>query len=283
MKKIFLFSVVASLLLFTACKKDKTKEDSKDNSGENPTTPTALVINTGIASIDALANDMVKVQGGTFEMGSDSSEFDQEKPQHKITLSDFYICKYEVTQELWQAVMESVPTAYGGWTDQIGKGNKYPAYRISWNDCDTFIQRLNAKTGLNFRLPTEAEWEYAARGGSKSNGYTYAGSDTLENVAWCRWNSNNTPHMVMQMPANELGLYDMTGNVGEWCCDWYESDYYTKSAGATNPTGPTTGIDRVCRGGNFITFSTFSRVWSRSAEPPTESYQTLGFRIVLVP
>ena len=98
MKKIFLFSVVASLLLFTACKKDKTKEDSKDNSGENPTTPTALVINTGIASIDALANDMVKVQGGTFEMGSDSSEFDQEKPQHKITLSDFYICKYVIRQ-----------------------------------------------------------------------------------------------------------------------------------------------------------------------------------------
>ncbi|MBO4580949.1 MAG: formylglycine-generating enzyme family protein [Bacteroidales bacterium] len=344
MKKVILFSVVASLFVFTACKKEFTvtvqsnnelwgsvtgsgtyakgstvsiaavaKSGYKfvswqDNNTDNPRsitvnanetyiatfaqesgggggeTPTGLDIHTGIPCIDALANDMVKVQGGTFLMGAvsgDTLAYDDEKPQHSVTLSDFYICKYEVTQELWQAVMGSTPTYGGGWTAEYGKGDKYPAYRISWNDCDTFIQRLNAKTGLNFRMPTEAEWEYAARGGNKSQGYTYAGSNTIGDVAWYSSNSDSKTHPVMQKTVNELGLYDMTGNVWEWCSDWFSSTYYTESAGASNPKGPSTGSNRVFRGGGWTTDASNCRVSYRSFNAPFNHYNNIGFRLAL--
>ncbi|MBO4739966.1 MAG: formylglycine-generating enzyme family protein [Bacteroidales bacterium] len=278
-------ALMAVMLLFTACKKDKTKEDSKDNSGETPIPAAALDIHTGIAVIDALANDMVMVQGGTFQMGAasgDAEARDNEKPQHSVTLSDFYICKYEVTQELWQVVMGSTPTVNGSWTDEYGKGDKYPAYRISWNECDTFIKRLNAKTGLKFRLPTEAEWEYAARGGNKSKGYIYSGSNALDDVAWYSGNTNRTNHIVMQKTANELGLYDMSGNVWEWCSDWYGATYYTESAGASNPIGPSTGSVRVFRGGCWYFDASYCRVSYRLFNPnPNHCGNNLGLRLAL--
>ena len=282
--KTMLPVVVLMAVICTACKKDKTKEDSKDNSGETPTPAAALDIHTGIAVIDALANDMVKVQGGTFQMGAasgDAEARDNEKPRHSVTLSDFYICKYEVTQELWQAVMGSTPTEHGGWTAEKGKGDKYPAYNIIWNDCQTFIQKLNAKTGLKFRLLTEAEWEYAARGGNKSKGYTYSGGNALDEVAWYKDNSNNTNHVVMQKTANELGLYDMTGNVWEWCSDWYGATYYTESAGASNPIGPSTGSNRVIRGGGWSTVASLCRVSGRGGSTPDYRYNGIGFRLAL--
>ena len=179
--------------------------------------------------------------------------------------------------------MGSTPTYNGGWTDQYGKGDKYPAYYISWNDCDTFIQRLNAKTGLNFRMPTEAEWEYAARGGNKSKGYTYSGSNTIGDVAWYTDNSNNTTHQIMQKQANELGLYDMSGNVWEWCSDWYSSTYYSESAGASNPKGPSTGSYRVNRGGSWYSDARSCRVAYRNYYSPGYRSSGLGFRVVLQP
>ena len=177
-----------------------------------------------------LANNMVYVQGGTFMMGADASDNDaykDEKPAHQVTLSSYYICKYEVTQALWQEVMGSNPSRF--------KGDNLPVESVSWNDCQVFISKLNAMTGQHYRLPTEAEWEFAARGGNSSRGYKYSGSSTLSDVAWYGENSGNKTHLVGTKSPNELGLYDMIGNVREWCSDWY-GDY--NSSAQTNPAGP---------------------------------------------
>ncbi len=277
------YLMMASLFVFTACKKDKTQEDNKENEGGR-SADTGLVIHTGIACIDALANDMVKVQGGTFVMGSaddDTDAYNDEKPQHSVTLSDFYICKYEVTQELWEAVMGSTPTANGGWTDKYGKGDKYPAYYISWNDCDTFLQKLNTKTGLKFRFPTEAEWEYAARGGNKADTTKYAGSNMIDVVAWHNGNSGNIAHTCGTKRANALGIYDMTGNVWEWCSDWYSSTYYNESANSTDPKGPPSRTKCVSRGGSWHNDARFCRVAYRYCCTPSARYSNQGFRVVL--
>ena len=236
-------------------------------------------IHTGIACIDALAEDMIKVQGGTFKMGAasdDNDALEDEKPQHSVTISDFYICKYEVTQELWQALMDSAESC---WRWQTGKGTEYPAYGISGNDCDTFIQRLNAITGLKFRLPTEAEWEYAARGGNKSRSCRYAGGNEIGNVAWYTRNSDDKSHPVMRKNANELGIYDMAGNVFELCSDWYDAKYYAQSK-AVNPQGPSSGIYRVCRGGCWCFGDNSCRVSGRFYIFP-EGANEIGFRLVL--
>lgn len=191
-----------------------------------------------------LVNNMVRIEGGTFTMGATSEQssdaHDDEKPAHQVTLSSFSIGKYEVTQEEWQAVMGSNPSHF--------KGAKRPVEKVSWNDCQEFIRKLNQMTGKHFRLPTEAEWEYAARGGNRSNGYKYAGSNSLGNVAWYTDNSGGETHPVGQKSPNELGLYDMSGNVWEWCQDWFGS--YSSSS-QTNPTGPSIGSFRVYRGGSW--------------------------------
>ena len=245
----------------------------------------ALDIHTGIACIDALATDMILVNGETFPMGAlwtDTNAYDNEQPQHNVTLSDFYICKYEVTQELWEAVMGGNPTYNNdGWTEVKGKGAKYPAYRISWNNCDTFIQRLNDKTGLKFRMPTEAEWEFAAKGGNITNGYTYAGSNILGDVAWYKDNSNDKTHEVMQKSPNELGLYDMSGNVEEWCSDWYDRTYYRDNIDNVNPQGPATGTYRVHRGGNYDSEANSCRVLRRDYVHPRIFYTNYGLRLAL--
>ena len=183
---------------------------------------------------------MIRVDGGTFTMGATSEQsddaWDDEKPTHQVTLSSYYIGETEVTDELWEAVMNTNPSS-----------SKSPKQGVSWEDCQDFITKLNSLTGENFRLPTEAEWEFAARGGNKSRGYKYAGSDNVDDVAWCPKNTYD-PHPVATKQPNELELYDMSGNVREWCNDWYGS--YSSTA-QTNPTGPTSGSYRVFRGGSF--------------------------------
>lgn len=218
---------------------------------------------------------MVRVDGGTFTMGATSEQgsdaYDDEKPAHSVTLSSYYIGETEVTQELWQEVMGSNPSSY--------KGSRRPVEQVSWEDCQDFIRRLNQRTGRNFRLPTEAEWEYAARGGRKSNGYKYAGGNSVYDVAWYENNrGSDTHHPVAQKRANELGLYDMSGNVYEWCQDRYGN--YSSSS-QTNPQGPSSGSDRVGRGGSWFSDSRLCRVSNRLSLTPLDRSNILGLRLAL--
>ena len=251
-----------------------------------PTNPTAQTSSTGnrTFTVNGVTFEMVYVKGGTFTMGCTSEQggdcWDDEKPTHSVTLSDYYIGKLEVTQELWRAVMGDEPTYNGGWTDEYGKGTNYPAYRVSWNDVQEFIRKLNQKTGANFRLPTEAEWEYAARGGNKSNGYKYSGSNTLGIVAWYTDNSGSKTHPVGTKLPNELGIYDMSGNVWEWCQDWKGS---YSSGSQTNPQGPSSGSYRVLRGGSWSATARGCRVSRRYILYPDYRDYNYGFRLVLVP
>ena len=217
---------------------------------------------------NGISFNMVYVEGGTFQMGSNVGE-SWEQPVHSVTLSDYYIGQTEVTQELWQAVMGSNPAKYE-------KGPTLPVYYVNWNDCQEFIIKLNHLTGGGFRLPTEAEWEYAARGGNKSRGYKYSGSDDLGSVAWYMDNSGYKYHPVGSKSPNELGLYDMSGNVWEWCSDWY--GYYPSSS-QTNPTGASSGSRRVIRGGSWIINASFCRVANRNYYAPADSFSGLGLRL----
>ena len=218
---------------------------------------------------------MVYVSGGTFTMGATSEQggdvYPNEKPVHSVTLSSFYICKYEVTQALWQAVMGSNPSYW--------RGDDLPVETVSWDDCQTFIRKLNALTGKNFRLPTEAEWEFAARGGNHSRGYRYAGSNNIGDVAWYGGNSEGKTHVVGTKSPNELGLYDMSGNVYEWCQDWYGS---YSGAPQTNPTGDSSGSRRVLRGGGWFNGASFCRSSLRSSSSSDDRYfHRGGLRLVL--
>ena len=219
--------------------------------------------------------EMVYVEGGTFMMGATSEQgsdaYDNERPVHSVTLSGFHIGKYEVTQGLWREVMSENPS-YNKSRDD------YPVENVSWEDCQEFIRKLNARTGLTFRLPTEAEWEYAARGGRKSRGYKYSGSNSIGNVAWYDDNSGNHTHPVGEKKPNELGLYDMSGNVDEWCYDWY-GDYTAEAQ--RNPTGPVSGRVRVLRGGGYWGHARYCRVSYRSSDGPGRRSVSNGLRLVL--
>ena len=218
--------------------------------------------------------EMIFVKGGTFTMGATAEQgsdaFDFEKPTHSVTVSDFYIGKYEVTQAQWRAVMGSNPSCF--------KGDNLPVENVSWNDVQEFITKLNAQTGKKYRLPTEAEWEYAARGGNQSKGYKYSGSNSISNIAWYDANSNKMTHIVGQKSPNELGIYDMSGNVWEWCQDWYGS--YSSSS-QTNPTGPSSGSYRVLRGGCWYTFAGICRVSNLTYYNPDYRSNRHGFRLAL--
>ena len=218
--------------------------------------------------------DMVKVEAGIFMMGATSKKlnpYNDEKPVHQVTLTnDYYMGKYEVTQALWQSVMGSNPSYF--------KGDNLPVEKVSWDDCQEFISKLNSITGRKFRLPTEAEWEYAARGGKKSRDYQYSGSSKVSNVAWYRDNGKQKTHPVGTKRSNELGLYDMTGNVWEWCQDWYGS-YVTSSQ--TNPTGANSGSYRVRRGGGWFNVAWGCRSSFRDGSAPGGRYSGLGLRLVL--
>ena len=218
---------------------------------------------------------MIKVEGGTFSMGATSEQgsdaYDDEKPVHSVTLSDYYIGETEVTQELWEAVMGSNPSRFTG-------NNQRPVEMVSWYDCQEFIKKLNRLTGKEFRLPTEAEWEYAARGGKYSRGYKYSGSNNANEVAWYNSNSGSKTHSVKAKKANELGLYDMSGNVWEWCNDRY-GDYQSNSQ--TNPTGPSEGESRVLRGGGWCYFDMGVRVSRRDYLTPGYRHIIIGLRLAL--
>ncbi|MDR1847375.1 MAG: formylglycine-generating enzyme family protein [Bacteroidales bacterium] len=211
--------------------------------------------------------EMVFVKGGTFSMGSNDGDSD-EKPVHSVTVSGFYIGKYEVTQAQWKAVMGNNPSNF--------KGDNLPVENVSWNDVQEFIRKLNAKTGKNYRLPTEAEWEFAARGGNSSNGYTYSGSNSIGSVAWYDGNSGNKTHSVGTKQANELGIYDMSGNAWEWCSDWYGG---YSSGSQTNPRGANSGSYRVLRGGSWYYDSSFCRVAIRDYNTPDIRNYIIGFRL----
>ncbi len=221
-------------------------------------------------TVNDVSFNMLPVEGASFQMGSDDSEaYDEEKPVHQVTLSSYYIGETEVTQELWEAVMGSNPSYY--------KGPQRPVETVSWNDCKTFISKLNRLTGKSFRLPTEAEWEFAAKGGNKSRGYKYSGSNNINDVAWYDDNSNNETHNVKSKVSNELGIYDMSGNVWEWCNDWY-GDY--SSSSQTNPQGSQSGQARVLRGGSIYNFARICRSTIRGINDPG-SNNYLGLRLAL--
>ena len=244
-------------------------------------------------------DEMVYVEGGTFTMGTNDSDADVDETPHTVTLSSFYIGKYEVTQKLWEYVMTYEGQAADGTTmtsvgddpwlgkdpnASYGDGDYFPAYYVTYYDIvDYFLPRLNQITGKNFRLLTEAEWEYAARGGNQSQGYKFSGSDNVDDVAWYYDNAYDTTdnygtHIVGTTQPNELGLYDMTGNVWEWCNDWYGA-YDEKDL--IDPQGPLTGGSRVNRGGGWDGVEWGCRVTLRSYSLPDKTTSSFGFRLAL--
>ena len=234
------------------------------------------------AIADPFEGQMVIVDGGTFMMGSnDKDAFDNEKPVHRVTLSRFAIGKYEVTQKQWRDVMGSDPPELGF------KGcDNCPVERVSWNDIQEFLQKLNTLTKKNYRLPTEAEWEFAARGGirndPKTGNFKYAGSNKIDEVVWYGSNSGSKTHPVGLKKANQLGLFDMSGNVWEWCSDWYDENYY-KNSPIQNPKGLSTGSSRVLRGGSWFRSGQDCRSARRGGNAPTYRDDGIGFRLVFVP
>lgn len=232
-------------------------------------------------TVDGVTFEMVPVEGGTFTMGATAEQGgadDRENPAHEVTVSGFAIGKYPVTQALWEAVMGENPSMFEG-------NSSRPVESVSWEDCREFIEELNARLGLpdasgrSFRLPTEAEWEYAARGGNRSRGYRYSGSDDIGEVAWYDRNSSNgTTHPVGEKGPNELGVYDMSGNVWEWCGDWYGN--YPSEA-ERDPTGPSSGSSRVLRGGSWDGNARGCRVSYRYYSPPGSGSRNFGLRLVL--
>lgn len=292
MKRIFLFSALMLMLGTLAADAQNRFIRVYQNGTVVQSFPVedvdSIIVETEYAekttfTVNGVSFNMIAVKGGTFTMGATSEQGDDvssgEKPAHQVTLSDYCIGETEVTQELWQAVMGSNPSYFTG-------NLQRPVETVSWNDCQEFIKKLNQLTGKTFRLPTEAEWEYAARGGRKSRGYKYSGSNTIGDVAWYTVNSYDKgeshpdygTHPVGQKQANELGLYDMSGNVWEWCQDWYGS--YSSSS-QTNPTGPSSGSGRVLRGGSWNGYARGCRVSLRSSSTPTYRLNYLGLRLAL--
>ncbi|MDR1898272.1 MAG: formylglycine-generating enzyme family protein, partial [Prevotellaceae bacterium] len=238
-----------------------------------------------VEDIDLFGIEMIYVQGGTFTMGCTAEQGndcdEDEKPAHQVRLNSFYMGKYTVTQAQWKAVMGINPSSF--------KGDNLPVESVSWHKVQEFIRKLNEQTGKNYRLPTEAEWEYAARGGNKSKGYKYSGSNTVDNVAWHDGNSGKkrrqwvitgysggATHPVGQKSPNELGIYDMSGNVWEWCDDW--SGNYSNVV-QTNPKGPSSGSYRVIRGGSWYNSAQSVRVPYRSYRTPDDRGDLIGFRL----
>lgn len=234
-----------------------------------------LFVISGYAQVPTI--ELVHVQGGAFLMGCTDKHSDcsvNEAPAHPVKLDGFYIAKYEVTQALWMSVM-------GGKNPSKVIGDSLPVTRISWYDAQTFIGKLNQLTGKKYRLPTEAEWEFAARGGNLSKRYKYSGSNTLEDVAWCKENSDDVPHAVGTKQPNEVGIYDMTGNVYEWCSDgfdMYEPNYYET---IENPKGNNLSETKVYRGGGMTSYWDVCRVSARANSIPNAKFNFVGFRLAL--
>ena len=288
--KTFLLAFAAAMVAMPSmaqgvivCKKDGTRVDFPYetidsivtyNNDETPPTGGGSVSDgqNKVYTVNGVSFKMIAVKGGTFTMGATPEQTganSNETPTHSVTLSDYYIGETEVTQELWSAVMGSNPSNFTG-------NMQRPVETVSWNDCQTFISKLNELTGETFRLPTEAQWEYAARGGNKSNGFLYSGSNTIDEVAWYCDNSSSTTHPVKTKAPNELGIYDMSGNVFEWCSDWYGS---YSSAAQTDPAGPSKGASRVRRDGGGGYNAAYCRVAARSFLTPARTLSYLGLRL----
>lgn len=225
--------------------------------------------------------EMIEVQGGTFTMGDTEMEgYEDEQPAHEVTLNTFSISKTPITVAQYRAYCKatgkSMPvTPTWGWIDN------HPIVNVSWHDAVAYTDWLADKMDKNYRLPTEAEWEYAARGGNQSKGNKYAGARSLDGVGWYGENlETGSTHPVAQKRANELGIYDMIGNVREWCRDWYGLDYYANSP-ADNPRGPASGSYRVLRGGSWCGTASNCRVAYRNYYDPSHRYAFYGFRVVL--
>lgn len=225
-------------------------------------------------TVKGVGFNMIRVEGGSFMMGATTEQGNTveevERPVHKVTLSDFYIGETEVTQSLWKAVMGENPSHF--------VDLEKPVENVSWQDCQRFINKLNELTGLCFRLPTEAEWEFAARGGNRSKGYRFSGSSDIEQVAWVLSNSKDVTHRVKQKKPNELGIYDMSGNVLEWCQDVL---CRYKTAEAKNPCGKAKSEFRVNRGGSFCNSAGRCRIAFRNASAYKNSSPILGLRLAL--
>ena len=272
------YKLICEAAGYKTTKKDiKIKENKTNN------------VNFKLEKGPTVSEDMVYVEGGTFQMGSNSNEAeDDEQPVHTVRVDDFYISKYEVTQKRYKEVMGYNPSEFDG--------ENNPVDNVSWYDAVKFCNKLSRQEGLTpcytidgenvtcdfsangYRLPTEAEWEYAAKGGQQSKGYKYAGSDNIDEVAWYRDNSGDRTHPVGQKQPNELGIYDMSGNVWEWCWDWYSDSYYSNSL-KDNPTGPSSGGRRVERGGVCSDYAGNCRTAFRYFSNPSGSYFS-GFRIL---
>lgn len=264
MKKTILVFVLMTLFL-VSCQEDNDQDMVKTFTVSN------------------ISFNMLPIAGGEFTMGAslDEDELDytedDELPVHNVTVSDFYIGEIEVTQSLWEVVMGSNPSSH------VGKN--FPVENVSWEDCQLFINKLNEilsskLEGNKFSLPTEAEWEYAARGGQKSLGFRYSGSNNVNEIAWYKDNSFNSTQPTAQKKANELGLYDMIGNVSEWCLDWYDYDYY-KNSPSVNPYGPSKGDKRVVRGSCWDYRAKSCRLSFRWMLEPNSFDSYTGFRLAL--
>lgn len=228
-------------------------------------------------TVNGVSFEMVFVEGGSFTRGCDSNTrgcISDEIPKHVVSLPDFYIGRLEVTQLLWRTIMGSNPSEL--------KGDHLPVTMVSWDDCQRFIRRLNRLTGYQFSLPTEVQWEFAARGGNLSKGFNFSGSNEIDDVAWWEDNSGDRVRRGATKLANELGIYDMTGNVFEWCADWYSPNYYRFSAeNPESPTGPALGTFRVFRGGSYRNTTSFCLVTRRNYNTPDRRWNDLGFRLAL--
>lgn len=249
-----------------------------------------IILHAGEVSIDLTLKqsgcqwfesfEMIDVEAGTFYMGAqkndenaqnyDTSAYQIENPVHQVSVSAFAIGKFEVTQLQWTAAMGDNPSSI--------QGEQLPVESVTWEQVQQFISILNEKTGLNYRLPTEAEWEFAAKGGNKTENFRYSGSSVLGSCGWYYSNSDATTHEVGSKDANELGLYDMSGNVREWCNDWFS--YYSTQT-EDNPMGPSTGESKINRGGSWTTPAVNCRNTYRHTDGVNESSQDLGFRLAL--
>ena len=230
----------------------------------------------GTLTVNGINYNMVWVEGSTLRMDTNKNQNrpnsgpSDGEPVHNETLSGYFIGETEVTQALWKAVMGSNPSGF--------KGDNLPVEMVSWDDCQEFISKLNSLTGQNFRLPTEAEWEFACRGGNNSRGYKYSGSNDIDSVAWYKDNSGGNTHPVATKLSNELGICDMSGNVWEWCSDWY--DKYSSGL-LVNPKGPYDGTTHVDRGGSWISDAGHCRSSIRNYCSPVARYCYLGLRLSL--
>ena len=258
-----------------------TTTTSSTTTTTTPTTTTTSTTTTTLPSGDTWTDPVTGmifkwVAGGCYEMGCGSwtdTCSDNESPVHEVCVDGFWIGKYEVTQGQWEQIMGNNPS-------YNKSGDDFPVEKVSWNDCQDFITALNGKGSNIFRLSTEAEWEYAARGGGKEE--KYAGGNDLDSLGWYTSNSEGHSHEVGTKAANSLGIYDMSGNLWEWCSDLYGSSYYSSSP-MNNPQGPTTGSSRVFRGGGWDYPAQSCRAAYRSYGPPGLRYGGIGFRLVLSP